>query len=65
MESVRKAKLRMREAPKVLAQCKTEGLAYAECVVSSYELGTLKKDVCTKEFASFKLCLSKVSMKIK
>lgn len=65
MESVRKARLRMREAPKVLAQCKKESLVYAECVVNSYEVGTLNKDICMKEFANFKKCLSQVSLKIK
>lgn len=65
MESVRKARLRMREAPKILAQCKKESLTYAECVVNCYELGTLGKDVCTKEFMGFKKCLSQVSMKVK
>lgn len=55
----------MREAPKVLAQCKKESLVYAECVVNSYEVGTLNKDICMKEFANFKKCLSQVSLKIK
>lgn len=54
MESVKKAKHRLRQYPKLILECKEYAQAYAICVTSKRDL---KKDDCKQEFDRFKACL--------
>lgn len=58
MESVRKAKERMKKFPLLLAQCRVEGSAYAKCVAKYDDIA---KDACKEEFIKFKNCLQKAA----
>lgn len=62
MESVKKAKHRLRQYPKLLLECKDSAQAYATCVTVKRDV---KKDDCKKEFDRFKACLVEAAAKIK
>lgn len=62
MESVKKASNRFRKYPLLLADCKKEATAYANCVVNS---DNIKFNECAKQFSSFKKCLQNAAMKNK
>ena len=38
------------------SKCSTEGMAYGNCILNNYT--TMNKDMCGKEFAKFKSCVS-------
>lgn len=62
MESVKKAKSRLKQYPVMLGKCSTEAMAYANCV--------LKKDSpsfndCNEDFKKFKNCLRKTASELK
>lgn len=54
MESVLKAKRRLKLFPTYLAECSSEGALYAKCVVQTDDP---KMHQCEKEFAAFRKCL--------
>lgn len=62
MESVRKARSRLRMYPQLLAKCSESGAVYAKCVIQN---NSVKKNDCLKEFESFKTCLIKASENLK
>lgn len=62
MESVRKAKSRLKQYPVLLGKCSSEAMAYAMCVS--------KKDSpnindCSEDFKKFKNCLRKTAADLK
>lgn len=61
MESVKKAKHRLRQFPKLLFECRELGHVYAACVTS--KRNDIKKDECKKEFDRFKACLAEAAAK--
>lgn len=54
MNSVGKAKERLRKYPMLIAQCRDSAGEYAKCVALKANIG---KDDCHKEFIKFKACL--------
>lgn len=62
MESVRKAKQRLRNYPILLGKCAETATIYAACV--SRDLNVQHKS-CDKEFQLFKECLQKASKEMK
>ena len=54
MESVRKARERMKKYPLLFKECHTSATNYARCVALKENV---LKDDCVKEFALFKQCL--------
>lgn len=62
MESVSKANARMLKFPKLLAECKLEGTAYAACISAKQD--SLKKDSCKHEFDKLKQCVVKAAARI-
>ena len=62
MESVRKAKQRMRNYPILLGKCAEPAKVYAVCV--SRDLNIQHK-TCEKEFLLFKECLQKAAKDMK
>jgi len=58
MESVLKAKRRLKLFPKLLGSCGVEGTAYAKCVVQTDDP---KLHQCQKEFLMFKKCLEQAA----
>lgn len=54
MESVRKAKDRLRSYPVLIAKCSTSAASYAACVTRDLDI---QKHACDKEFQEFKKCL--------
>lgn len=62
MESVNKAKHRLKQYPLLLGKCSVEARSYANCI--------LKKDSvtfgeCTDEFKKFKNCITKTASQLK
>jgi len=55
MESVKRARQRMKLFPKLFADCSKEGSIYAKCVSQTDDP---KQNQCEKEFTAFKKCLS-------
>ncbi|XP_077283715.1 NADH dehydrogenase [ubiquinone] 1 alpha subcomplex assembly factor 8 [Arctopsyche grandis] len=62
MDSVRKARSRLRMYPQLLAKCSESAGVYAKCVTQN---SSVKKDDCLKEFENFKTCLIKASKDLK
>lgn len=62
MESVRKAKQRLRNYPILLGKCAETATVYAACV--SRDLNIQHK-TCDKEFQKFKECLQKAAQEMK
>lgn len=62
MESVRKAKQRLRNYPILLGKCAESAKVYAVC--ASRDLNLQHKS-CDKEFQQFKQCLEKAAREMK
>lgn len=62
MESIRKANIRIRNYPIVLAKCSNSAAVYAACVTQDLNI---KHKICDKEFQAFKMCLQKVANEMK
>ncbi|XP_044574559.1 NADH dehydrogenase [ubiquinone] 1 alpha subcomplex assembly factor 8-like [Cotesia glomerata] len=62
MNSVTKARERLKKYPLLFAQCKESAIDYGKCVVSKQNIG---KDDCQKEFNKFKSCLVEAARKNK
>jgi NADH dehydrogenase [ubiquinone] 1 alpha subcomplex assembly factor 8 len=62
MESVKKAKQRLKNYPLHLAKCSVAGAAYAKCV--TLDLNVSQK-ACDREFQQFKKCLQESAKKMK
>lgn len=62
MESVKKARERLRRLPELLVSCSSEGARYADCVMRSQDL---KKNDCQKEFTDFVKCMRDTGAKKK
>ncbi|XP_073844604.1 uncharacterized protein [Musca autumnalis] len=62
MESVRKAKQRLRNYPLLLGKCAESATVYAACV--SRDLNVQHKS-CDKEFQLFKDCLKQATKEMK
>lgn len=62
MDSVSKANARMLKFPKLLAECKLEGSAYATCVLAKQD--NLKKNSCQQEFDKLKQCVVKAAARL-
>ena len=62
MESVNKAKNRLKKYPLLILDCQQQGALYAKCVINN---GDIKKNDCLKEFEEFKNCLLKAATKRK
>lgn len=61
MESVRKAKERMRKFPVLLKDCHEPATNYARCVALK---SNVLKDDCTTEFSLFKECILRSAKKL-
>lgn len=57
MDSIKKAKSRIAQYPKLLVDCSVEARGYAVCVFANES--NLKQNVCETEFVAFKNCLIK------
>lgn len=62
MESVRKAKQRLRNYPILLGKCAESATVYAACVTRDLNI---QHKTCEKEFQLFKVCLQKASTEMK
>lgn len=62
MNSVNKAKERLKKYPALLAECRETGAAYAKCVTTK---SNVNKDDCHPEFVKFKKCLVEAAAKNK
>ncbi|XP_063995226.1 NADH dehydrogenase [ubiquinone] 1 alpha subcomplex assembly factor 8 [Diachasmimorpha longicaudata] len=62
MNSVNKAKERLRKYPLLLTECRAPAGVYAKCIV---EKSNLAKDDCLPEFRKFKSCLVQAAAKNK
>lgn len=62
MESVRKAKQRLRNYPVLIGKCSTTAATYAACVTRDLDV---QKNVCDKEFQLFKKCLQEQAKTMK
>ena len=60
MEAVNKAKTRIRNYPRLIAECRKAGKVYASCVSAKQDI---QLDACRKEFDSFKACVVKNALK--
>lgn len=60
MDSVLKAKRRLKLFPTYLAECSSEGAVYAKCVVQTDDP---KMNQCNKEFDAFRKCLQHAAKK--
>lgn len=54
MDSVTKARIRLRAYPRLIAECRKEGKVYASCVAAKHDI---KLNDCANEFQNFKNCL--------
>lgn len=61
MESVRKARERMKKFPLLVKECHEPATNYARCVALKENV---LKDDCAKEFQVFKHCLSAAAKKM-
>lgn len=61
MESVKRARTRLRAYPQLLAACGAEGAAYARCV--ALKDGEARHRECEKEFSVFRTCLQTAAKK--
>lgn len=62
MESVQKAKERLRLYPVLLAKCSKEATEYASCVLKK---DNVNLNDCKEEFGRFKVCLQKTAASLK
>lgn len=62
MESVRKAKQRLRQYPTLVAKCSKEATDYATCVLKANQI---QINACKEEFGRFKRCLQKSAVGLK
>ncbi|XP_067627637.1 uncharacterized protein [Eurosta solidaginis] len=62
MESVRKAKQRLRNYPLLLGKCADKAAIYAACVTRDLNVQHL---ICDKEFEEFNACLQKAAKEMK
>lgn len=62
MESVHKAKKRLRNYPILLGKCTESATVYAACVTRDLNI---QHKTCEKEFLSFKKCLQKAALEMK
>lgn len=62
MESVRKAKQRLRNYPVLLGKCADKAAVYAACVTRDLNV---QHHICDKEYKQFSECLQKAAKEIK
>lgn len=62
MESVRKAKSRLRQYPVLLGKCSSEAMAYANCVLKK---DSVNLNDCSEDFKRFKTCIRKNALELK
>lgn len=62
MESVRKAKQRLKQYPIMLGKCSESAAIYAACVTRDLNVS---HRLCEKEFVEFKKCLRNVAQQMK
>ncbi|KAF0311761.1 NADH dehydrogenase [ubiquinone] 1 alpha subcomplex assembly factor 8 [Amphibalanus amphitrite] len=62
MESLTRARARLRAYPRLLAACSTEGAAYARCV--ALKEGEAGKGECEKEFVVFRRCVQDAAKRL-
>lgn len=60
MEVVKKARLRFRHYPNLLAECRSEGSVYASCIAQESQM---RMGSCQAEFEKLKRCLVKAAAK--
>lgn len=61
MESVKRARTRLRSYPAHIAKCSIQAKAYAVCVTRDLNV---THNACAKEFADFKLCLREAAKNV-
>ena len=61
MDSVRKAKGRLKAYPQLMASCSVQATAYGKCVAE--HMGEVKKGQCQAEFEAFKKCVRDAAKK--
>ena len=61
MDSVAKARTRLRAYPKLISACAVESAAYAACVARA--MGDVADGQCNEEFAAFKKCVHQAAKK--
>jgi len=62
MNSVEKARVRLKALPKLIAECGNEAAMYGRCISVKENL---KKNDCQKEFEGLKNCLIEAGKKVK
>lgn len=61
MDAVRKAQIRMRGFPQLMAECGGPAVSYAKCVVVQ---DNLKQNACLQEFNELRKCIHKAAKKM-
>ena len=62
MESIKRARARLRAYPRLLAACTTEGAAYARCV--ALKEGEARQGECGREFGEFRRCVQDAAKRL-
>ncbi|KAF7996876.1 hypothetical protein HCN44_002522 [Aphidius gifuensis] len=62
MNSVNRAKDRLKKYPALLAECRESAITYAKCVIKK---SNVNKNDCQNEFIKFKKCLLDAAVKNK
>lgn len=62
MESMRKAKQRLKNYPILLGKCAATAGVYAKCVTADFNV---QHRACEKEFVEFKQCLERAAKDMK
>ena len=61
MDSVRRARHRLKQYPRLISSCSYEATIYAKCVARY--MGEVGKDQCREEFTLFKECVKNAAKK--
>lgn len=62
MDSVNKARNRLKQYPLLISKCSVEAKNYANCILKKDNINI---NDCQKEFNSFKNCLTKTAKELK
>ena len=62
MESLSRARSRLRAYPRLLSACSAEGAAYARCV--ALKDGEARRGECEQQFSEFRRCVQQAARRL-